>query len=103
MNKQMKQHLDAVIDALVESDTAAAKDAFHDYLRLKTQAILIGESVESEEEDKDDKDDKKKPDADGDGKPDWADKKDDKKSDKKEDKDDKKSDKKKKDEEDCEM
>lgn len=99
MNKQMKQHLDAVIDALVESDTAAAKDAFHDYLRLKTQAILIGESVESEE---DDKDDKKKPDADGDGKPDWADKKDDKKSDKKEEKDDKKSDK-KKDEEDCEM
>lgn len=88
MNKQMKQHLEAVISALVEQDTTAAKAAFHDYLRLKSQALLLGESVESEEEnekDEDKKDDDKKDD----------DKKDDKSSDKKDDD--------KKDEEDCEM
>ncbi len=57
MNKQMKQHLEAVVGALVEKDTTAAKAAFHDYLRLKSQQVLMGESVESEEDDK--KDDKK--------------------------------------------
>jgi hypothetical protein len=67
MNKQMKQHLEAVVDAIVESDSAAAKEAFHQYLRLKTQSILLGESVESEEtcdeedctDDEKDEDDKK--------------------------------------------
>lgn len=99
MNKQMKQHLEAVVGALVEQDSTAAKAAFHDYLRLKSQSILLGEA-----DDEDDKDDDK------------DEKKDDKKSDdKKDDKcskcdcdpcecDDKKSDKKKSDEdEDCEM
>lgn len=62
MNKQMKQSLEAVVSALVEKDTTAAKAAFHDYLRLKSQQVLIGESVESEEDDKDDKKDEKKDD-----------------------------------------
>lgn len=86
MNKQMKQSLEAVVSALVEKDTTAAKAAFHDYLRLKSQQVLIGESVESEEDD-DKKDDEE------------CDDEDDKKSDKK---DDEVGDK-KKDDEDCEM
>lgn len=89
MNKQMKQHLEAVVEAIIFDDAAAAKDAFHNYLSLKTQSILVGEACEDEEceDDKsDDKDDKSD---------DKEDKKDDKKSDKKDDKsDDKKSDKK---------
>jgi hypothetical protein len=60
MNKQMKQHLESVVDALVEQDTAAAKEAFHSYLRLKSQAILMGEAAdESDDEDDEKKDDKK--------------------------------------------
>ncbi len=90
MNKQMKQSLEAVVSALVEKDTTAAKAAFHDYLRLKSQQVLIGESVESEEDD--DKKDEKKDDEE-------CDDEDDKKSDKK---DDEVGDK-KKDDEDCEM
>ena len=68
MNKQMKQYLESVVDAIVESDSAAAKEAFHQYLRLKTQSILLGEAVESEEDDSeedkkdDDTKDKKKSD-----------------------------------------
>lgn len=89
MNKQMKQHLEAVVEAIIFDDAAAAKDAFHNYLSLKTQSILVGEACEDEEceDDKsDDKDDKSD---------DKEDKKEDKKSDKKDDKsDDKKSDKK---------
>lgn len=84
MNKQMKQHLESVIEALVEQDTTAAKTAFHEYLRLKSQSILMGESVESEEDD------------------DSNDEKDDEEDESDEKKDDKKDDK-KKDEEDCEM
>jgi hypothetical protein len=97
MNKQMKQHLEAVVAALVEQDSAGAKAAFHDYLRLKSQSILLGEAAEEEGDDKckdcdcdpcecdDDKKDEKKDD----------DKKADDKSDDK--KDEKKAD------EDCEM
>ena len=77
MNKQMKQHLEAVVEAIIFDDAAAAKDAFHNYLSLKTQSILVGEACEDDKSD--DKEDKKE----------------DKKSDKKDDKsDDKKSDKK---------
>lgn len=72
MNKQMKQHLEAVIDAIVEGNTVGAKESFHDYLRAKTQVILLGEA--DDEDKSDDKEDKKE----------------DKKSDDKEDKDDKK-------------
>ena len=82
MNKQMKQHLEAVVEAIIFDDAAAAKDAFHNYLSLKTQSILVGEACEDEECEDDKSDDKE-------------DKKEDKKSDKKDDKsDDKKSDKK---------
>lgn len=73
MNKQMKQYLEALVEALVEPDTAAAKAAFHDYLRLKSQAILLGEAAEEEADDKKDDEDK-------------DDKKDDEKKDKKDDK-----------------
>lgn len=81
MNKQMKQHLEAVVEAIIFSDGAAAKDAFHNYLSLKTQAILVGES---EEDKKDDKSDDK-----SDDKEDKKDKKDKDDEDKKDDKSDK--------------
>lgn len=60
MNKQMKQHLETVVNSIVNEDTDAAKAAFHDYLRMKTQAILMGEAEECDEEEdkKDDKEDK---------------------------------------------
>lgn len=95
MNKQMKQHLEAVVEAIVDQNSAGAKAAFHDYLRLKSQSILMGESVESEEDnDESDKDDEKDEDEKEDKSTDKS------KKDEKED-DDKKEDK--KDEEDCEM
>ena len=85
MNKQMKQHLEAVVEAIIFDDGAAAKDAFHNYLSLKTQSILVGEAWEDEECEDDKSDDME----------DESDDKEDKKSDKKDDKsDDKKSDKK---------
>ena len=82
MNKQMKQHLEAVVEAIIFDDAAAAKDAFHNYLSLKTQSILVGEACEDEEceDDKEDKEDKKSDKKD--------DKSDDKKSNKKDDKKD---------------
>lgn len=55
MNKQMKQYLETVIDAIVESDAEASKTAFSQYVRVKSQAILLGE----EADDEDDKEDKK--------------------------------------------
>jgi ABC-type phosphate transport system substrate-binding protein len=60
MNKQMKQHLTTVVTAIVNEDTAGAKEAFREYVSLKTQAILLGEeSKDDEEVDKDlDKDEK---------------------------------------------
>lgn len=69
MNKQMKQNLETVLDAIVENNTAAAKAAFHEYLRAKTHSILLGEAEEKCEEcgmmkcecdEEDEKDDKKK-------------------------------------------
>ena len=50
MNSEMKKNLEAVVVAVANEDTDAAKKAFHDYLRQKTQSILLGE-----EEDKEDK------------------------------------------------
>lgn len=90
MNKQLKQHLEAVVTSIIEQDTAAGKQAFHDYLRLKSKQILMGEAAEEEDEDHDD--DKADDKSDEDKSDDKAD---DKKSDDKAD--DKKS------EEDCEM
>lgn len=82
MNKQMKQHLEAVVEAIIFDDAAAAKDAFHNYLSLKTQSILVGEACEDEECEDDKSDDKE------DKSDDKEDKKEDKKSDKKDDKKD---------------
>lgn len=40
MNKEMKQYLETVVTSIVNEDTAAAKGAFKEYLRLKTRAVL---------------------------------------------------------------
>lgn len=82
MNKQMKQHLEAVVEAIIFSDGAAAKDAFHNYLSLKTQSILLGEEAESDEDKEDKKDEDK------------SDDKEDKKDEDKKDDEDKSDDKK---------
>lgn len=66
MNKQMKQHLEAVVTALVEQDNAAATTAFHEYLRVKSQAILVGEAAEEDDEDEDKEPKGKKDDEDED-------------------------------------
>lgn len=64
MNAQMKKQLETVITSIVEENTEEAKKAFHDYLRAKTQEILIGESDdgdaddEDEDKDEDESDDK---------------------------------------------
>lgn len=49
MNKQMKQHLEAVIDATVENNTETLKAAFSEYVRAKSQAILLGEEADDED------------------------------------------------------
>ena len=64
MNQEMKKQLETVINATVNEDTQAAKDAFHAYITAKTQQILLGESDDSDKDDvdddsDDDKDDKK--------------------------------------------
>lgn len=58
MNKQMKQHLETVVNSIVNEDTEAATAAFHEYLRMKTQTILLGEG-DDEECDEDEKDEDK--------------------------------------------
>lgn len=57
MNKQMKLQLESVVNAIVNEDTEAAKEAFHEYLRAKTQSILLGEKSDEECEDMDDAED----------------------------------------------
>lgn len=84
MNKQMKQHLETVVNSIVNEDTEAATAAFHEYLRMKTQSILLGEG-DDEECDEDEMEDKDEKDEDKDDKKD--EKKEDKKSDDKEEKD----------------
>jgi hypothetical protein len=97
MNKQMKLQLESVVNAIVNEDTAGAKEAFHEYLRAKTQEILLGEASEEDCADEDMEDDKK---VDKDLEKDFKDMKKTKKDqekddmDDKDDKDDKKSDKK---------
>jgi hypothetical protein len=49
MNKEMKQYLETVVTSVVNEDSAAAKAAFHEYLRLKTQDIL-GEAKDEEKD-----------------------------------------------------
>lgn len=92
MNAQMKKQLETVITSIVEENTEEAKKAFHDYLRAKTQAILIGESDDgdADDEDKDedeDKDDDKEDKAPPFVKKDKKDKKDKKKDDDSDDED----------------
>lgn len=61
MNKETKKTLELVINSLVNEDSKGATNAFHDYLRAKTQSILLSEmkSCENEEESDEDEDDKK--------------------------------------------
>ena len=49
MTKEMKQYLETVVTSIVNEDADSAKEAFHEYLRLKTQEVL-GEKEECEEE-----------------------------------------------------
>lgn len=91
-----------MVEALIAGDSETAAEELRSYLQIKTRELILGEEAEVEEEldeaKKDDDDDgnkKKKPDEDGDGVPDWADKKpgkDDKKKDDDDDDDDKKVD-----------
>lgn len=53
MTKNMKQHLETVVNSIVNEDAEAATAAFHEYLRLKTQSILLGESDDNDEDDED--------------------------------------------------
>ena len=50
MNKEMKQYLETVVTSIVNEDTAAAKGAFHEYLRMKTQDILGEKKEEADDE-----------------------------------------------------
>ena len=68
MNEQMKKQLETVINATVNEDTQAAKDAFHAYITAKTQQILLGEAAECDKDDMDDEEDE------GSGKPEKSDK-----------------------------
>lgn len=82
MNANMKKQLEQVIASIVEENNDDAKKAFHEYLRAKTQSILLGEKADEDKDEDEDEDDKE-------------DKKEDKKSEKKDDdKDDDKKDKK---------
>jgi hypothetical protein len=59
MKKETKKQLEAVINSIVNEDSEGATTSFHDYLRAKTQTILLGEKEEEcDEEDMDDDDDK---------------------------------------------
>ena len=49
MTKEMKQYLETVVTSIVNEDAAAAKEAFHEYLRLKTQEVL-GEKADKDED-----------------------------------------------------
>lgn len=64
MNKEMKKHLETVVESIIFSDNDAATAAFHDYISKKTQSILLGESDDEDcdEEDCDDKEDEDKDD-----------------------------------------
>lgn len=95
MNAQMKKQLETVITSIVEENTEEAKKALHDYLRAKTQSILLGESDDADaddeageagedEDEKSDEDDKDSDDKKSDDKAPPFTKKD-KKDDKKED------------------
>lgn len=58
MTNDMKKHLEAVVEAVIFENGDAAKEAFHEYLTLKTKSILFAEA-EDKEEDKEDKDEDK--------------------------------------------
>lgn len=50
MTKEMKQYLETVVTSIVNEDADSAKEAFHEYLRLKTQEVLGEASSCSEDE-----------------------------------------------------
>lgn len=70
MNEQMKKQLETVINATVNEDTQAAKDAFHAYITAKTQQLLLGEAAECDKDDMDEDEDEDE----GSGKPEKSDK-----------------------------
>jgi hypothetical protein len=57
MNKAMKKDLEAVINSIVNEDADAGIAAFHNYIRAKSQQILLGEKVDDSDDEDDDSDD----------------------------------------------
>ncbi len=62
----MRKNLEAVIESVVNKDTEMGKDALHEYIRVKTRSILLGEASEPEDEDDEDEDDEDEDDEDED-------------------------------------
>lgn len=50
MKDPIKKDLEMVVNSLVNEDTEGATKAFHNYLRAKTQSILMNEHVEQLDE-----------------------------------------------------
>lgn len=57
-----KEHLQAMLEALIKDDTDEANKHLHDYLSMKTNEVILGEK----DDDKDDSDDDDKKDSDDD-------------------------------------
>lgn len=53
MTPEMKQSLEQVVVAMANEQTADAKAAFSQYLRMKTRSILLGEKEEDMDDEKD--------------------------------------------------
>lgn len=53
----MKKHLEEVVNAIVTQDPAAGEKAFHQYIRAKSQQILLGEKHEEDESEEDEDED----------------------------------------------
>lgn len=51
MNKAMKKDLEAVVNSIVNEDTANGTKAFHNFIRAKSQQILLGEHDEDYDDD----------------------------------------------------
>lgn len=54
MNKAMKKDLETVVNAIVNEDTATGTEAFHNYIRAKSQTILLGEKADEDEDEDED-------------------------------------------------
>lgn len=85
MTPEMKQSLEQVVVAMANEQTADAKAAFSQYLRMKTRSILLGEKEDMDDEKDEDCDDEDEADEGDDDKKSKKGKKDDKDDEKDED------------------